>query len=276
MSTTTVAAGATGAADTTFSAPAAPGFGSVLKAEWIKLFSVRSTWWTLGATIVLGAGLTIVLCAANAEWLASESAEESPGSFITWGMMIAQICAVVIGALCVTSEYGTRMVQATFAAVPSRGRVLLAKSLIVGPLMFVVGTFTALLGYFGGNYFLDAQGIGMPLAGAVARSMYGSGLFMAAIALLSIGVGFLVRHTAGTITIVLAVILILGNMVMLVPGEFGEWLGKLMPGNAGQAVSTPVPFNPDLLAAWPGFGVLVAEVIAVLAVAWVLLRRRDA
>ncbi|MGO3326089.1 ABC transporter permease [Gordonia sp. (in: high G+C Gram-positive bacteria)] len=272
MTTTTVGRAV---ADTTFSAPAAPGFGSVVKAEWIKLFSVRSTWWTLGATVVLGAGLTVVLCAANAEWLASESADESPGSFITWGMMIAQICAAVIGALCVTSEYGTRMVQATFAAVPSRGRVLVAKSLIVGPLMFVVGTFTALLGYFGGNFFLDAQGIGMPMAGAVARSMYGSGLFMAGIALFSVGVGFVVRHTAGTITIVLAVILILGNMVMMVPGAFGEWLGKLMPGNAGQAVSTPVPFNPDLLSAWPGFGVFAFEVVAVLAAAWMLLRRRD-
>ncbi|MCF8610481.1 ABC transporter permease [Gordonia sp. HY285] len=261
--------------DATFAESAAPGFGAVLRAEWIKLFSVRSTWWTLGATVVLGAGLTIVLCAANAEWLASDTADEAPGSFITWGMMVAQICAVVIGALCVTNEYGTRMVQATFAAVPSRGRVMLAKSLLVSSLMFVVGTYTALLGYFGGNYFLDAQGIGLSFDGAVARSMYGSGLFLAGIALLGVAVGFLVRHTAGTITVVLAVILILGNMVMMVPGAFGEWLGKLMPGNAGQAISTPVPFTPDLLSAWPGFGVFAAEVAAVLAVAWVMLRRRD-
>lgn len=262
-------------ADARFSTPAAPGFGAVLRAEQIKLFSVRSTWWTLGISVIFGAGLTVALCAANAEWLASNEADESPGSFITWGMMVAQICAAVIGALCVTSEYGTRMVQATFAAVPSRGQVMLAKSLLVGSLMFVVGTFTALLGYFGGNYFLDAQGIGMPLEGAVARSMYGGGLFMAGIALFSVAVGFLVRHTAGTITIVLAVMLILGNMVMMVPGEFGEWLGKLMPGNAGQAISTPVPFNPDLLSAWPGFAVFVAEVAVLLTVAWILLRRRD-
>lgn len=254
---------------------APPGFGAVLRSEWIKLFSVRSTWWTLAATVLLGAGLTVLLCAANAEWLASPDADESPGSFITWGMMVAQICAVVIGALCVTSEYGTRMITATFAAVPSRGRVMLAKSVLVGTLMFVTGTVTALLGYVGGNYFLDAQGIGMPLEGAVARSMYGSGLFMAGIALLGVAVGFLVRHTAGAITIVLAVILILGNMVMMVPGVFGEWLGKLMPGNAGQAIATPVPFNPDLLSAWPGFAVFAAEVVVVLVVAWALVRRRD-
>ncbi|MBM7368903.1 ABC transporter permease subunit [Gordonia hydrophobica] len=253
-----------------------PGLVDVLRSEWIKLASVRSTWWTLGATVILGAGLTVILCAANAAWLAGGTADESPGSFITWGMMIAQICAVVLGALCVTSEYSTGMIQATFAAVPSRGTVMLAKSVLITTLMFVVGTATALLGYVGGNYFLSREGIGLPLAGDVLRSMYGSGLFLACIALLSVGVGFIARHTAGTITLVLAVILILGNMVMMVPGTVGDWLGKLMPGNAGQAISSPVPFNPELLSAWPGLAVLVAEVAVVLAIAWVLVRRRDA
>ena len=263
------------APSTAFDEPRAPGLGAVLRAESIKLFSVRSTWWTLVASVVLGAGLTVLLCAQNAQRMASGGSDESPGSFITWGMMVAQICAAVLGALCVTGEYGTRMITATFAAVPSRGRVVAAKALLVGALMFVVGTATALIGYVGGDYFLDRQGIGLPLEGAVLRSMYGSGLFLAGIALLAVAVGFLVRHTAGAITIVLAVVLILGNMVMMVPGAVGEWLGKLMPGNAGQAISTPVPFNPELLGAWPGFAVFAVEVAVLLALATVVLRRRD-
>ena len=261
----------------TFQEPVAvPRLVDVLRAEWIKLASVRSTWWTLGSTVVLGAGLTVLLCAANAAWLAGGTADESAGSFITWGMMIAQICAVVLGALCVTSEYGTGMIQTTLAAVPSRGTVMLAKSVLIAALTFVVGTATALLGYVGGNYFLSREGIGLPLEGDVLRSMYGSGLFLMCIALLSVAVGFIARHTAGTITLVLAVILILGNMVMMVPGAFGDWLAKLMPGNAGQAISSPVPFNPELLSAWTGLAVLVAEVTLMLAIAWAMLRRRDA
>ena len=253
-----------------------PGFGDVLRSEWVKLRSVRSTWWTVIATFVLGAGLTILMCWGNADWLASPEADESPGSFITWGMMIAQITAVVLGALVVTTEYGTGMIRSTFAAVPARGRVLAAKSLVLVPVLLVVGTVTALVGYLGGNYFLDREGIGMALEGDVLRSMYGSGLYLAGIGLFTVAVGFLLRHTAGTISVVLALMLILGNMVNLVPGTFGEWLTKLMPGNAGSVVATPVSFNPNLLDAWTGFAVFGSETAVLLAAAYVVLRRRDA
>ncbi|MTV29055.1 ABC transporter permease, partial [Nitriliruptoraceae bacterium ZYF776] len=132
------------------------------------------------ALVVLGAGLTTLICWGNADWLANENTEgDSPGSFITWGMMIAQVCAVIVGALAVTSEYGTGMIRTSFAAVPRRGMVFLTKAVVVCGALFVVGTLTALLGYFGGNYFLDREGIGMALEGDVARSMYGNGLFLA-------------------------------------------------------------------------------------------------
>jgi ABC-2 type transport system permease protein len=253
-----------------------PGFRHALNSEWIKLRTVRSTWWTVTAAFVLGAGLTVLMCWGNADWLASADADESPGSFITWGMMIAQITAVVLGALVVTTEYGTGMIRSTFAAVPSRGRVLAAKAVVVTGVLFVVGTVTALVGYYGGNYFLDREGIGMALEGDVLRAMYGSGLYLAGIGLFTVAVGFLLRHTAGTISIVLALMLILGNMVMLVPGALGDWLVKLMPGNAGASISTPVSFNPDLLAPWTGFGVFLIETAVLLVLAWVMVRRRDA
>jgi ABC-2 type transport system permease protein len=253
-----------------------PSFAAVLRAEWIKLRTVRSTWWTLLSTFVLGAGLTVLMCWANADWLASPEADESPGSFITWGMMIAQITAVVLGALIVTTEYGTGMIRTSFAAVPARGKVLAAKSVVVAAVLGVVGTVTALAGYFGGNFFLDREGIGMSLDGDVLRAMYGSGLYLAGIGLFTVAVGFLLRHTAGTISIVLALMLILGNMVNLVPGAFGEWLTKLMPGNAGSVVATPVSFNPNLLDPWPGFAVFMVQTTVLLAAAYVVLKRRDA
>jgi ABC-2 type transport system permease protein len=253
-----------------------PGFRHALRAESIKLRTVRSTWWTLVATLVLGAGLTVLICWGNAEWLASADADESPGSFITWGMMIAQITAVVLGALVVTTEYGTGMIRSSFAAVPARGRVLAAKAIVVTSVLFVVGTVTALVGYVGGNYFLDREGIGMALEGDVLRAMYGSGLYLAGIGLFTVAVGFLLRHTAGTISIVLALMLILGNMVMLVPGTFGDWLEKLMPGNAGASIATPVSFNPNLLGPWEGYGVFLFETAILLGLAWAMVRRRDA
>jgi ABC-2 type transport system permease protein len=252
------------------------GFGKTVRSEWIKLWSVRSTWWTVAGLVVLGAGLTTLICWGNAEWLASKDADEVPGSFITWGMMIAQVCAVIVGVLAVTSEYSTGMIRTTFAATPSRGTVLAAKSVVVATVMFVLGTATALLGYLGGNYFLDREGIGLALEGDVARAMYGSGLFLAGLTLFSMAVGFLVRHTAAAVSIVLALVFVVGNMVILVPGDFGIFLERVMPGNAGGALASPVPFNPDLWNAWPSFGIFVAETAALLGLAWFLLRRRDA
>ncbi|MCW2747556.1 MAG: transporter permease [Nocardioidaceae bacterium] len=251
-------------------------FTYVVRAEWIKLWTVRSTWWTVAALVVLGAGLTTLVCWGNADWLANDPEADSPGSFITWGMMIAQVCAIVMGVLTVTSEYGSGMIRTTFAAVPSRGRVFAAKAVVVASVLFVVGTLTALLGYVGGNFFLNRAGIGMSLEGDVLRAMYGSGLFLAGLAIFSMTVGFLVRHTAAAVSIVLALVFVIGNMVILIPGDFGVWLARLMPGNAGGSIAAPVPFNPDLLDAWAGLGIFVAETAALVMLALYLLRKRDA
>lgn len=248
----------------------------LLKAEWIKLTSLRSTWWTLGALVVLGAGLTTLVCGLNADWLASEKADESAGSFITWGMMIAQITAVVLGALAVTSEYSTGMIRTSVAAVPRRGRVFAAKAIVLTTLLFVVGTGTAFLGYVGGNYFLDREGIGLALEGGVLRSMWGSGLYLAGLGLFAASAGFVLRHTAATITIVIGLVFVVGNMVILVPGDFGLFLERVMPGNAGGALASPVPFNPNLLDVWPGFGIFLVEVAALALLGLTLLKRRDA
>ncbi len=253
-----------------------PGFVQALHAEWIKLVTVRSTRWTLIATVVLGAGLTVLICWSQADWLASPDAEESPGSFITWGMMVAQITTVVLAAIAVTNEYGTGMIRTTLTAVPSRGRVLAAKAVLLATVLFVLGAATALVGYLGANPFLESEGIGVPLEGDVARSMYGNGLLLAGIALCTMAVGFVLRNSAATISVVLAVMLVLGNMANLIPGTFGEWVVKLLPGNAGSAIAAPVPFNPNLLEPWTGFAVFTAETAVLVLLAWVLLRRRDA
>jgi ABC-2 type transport system permease protein len=253
------------------------GFPDAVRAEWIKFWSVRSTVWSTGMLFVLGAGLTVLVCATSADWLASSKADESPGSFVTWGMMFAQITAVVLGAMTVTSEYGTGMIRATLAATPHRGTVLAAKGVVLTSTLFVVGTVTAFTGYLAGNWFLDNAGVGVSLSdGGVLRSMFGSGLYLAVLGLFAAGVGLLVRHTAAALSIVLALVFVVGTMVFLLPGAWGEWVAKLMPGNAGGEIATPVSFNPDLLAPWVGFAVFSGEVAAVLLVAYLVFRRRDA
>ena len=106
--------------------------------------------------------------------------------------------------------------------------------------------------------------------------MVGSGLYMAGLGLFAAAVGLLVRHTAAALSIVLALVFVVGNMVFLLPGAWGEWIGKLMPGNAGSPITAPVSFNPMVLDPWPGFAVFTAEVALVLLVGWGVFRRRDA
>jgi len=256
--------------------PAAAGFSHTLRAEWIKLWSVRSTSWTLLALMVLGVGLTALVCATSADWLASVEADESPTSFVTWGMMIAQLTAVVLGVLVVSSEYSSAMIRTTVAATPRRGRVLVAKAVVVTATLFVAGIVTAVLGYFAGNAYLDAAGVGVPLdADGVLRALVGNGLYLAVLGLFSVALAVLIRHTAGAISVGLALIFVLGNLVIVIPGTIGDWLEKLMPGNAGSAISTVQAFNPDLLGPWTGFGVFVAETLVLLGLAWVAFVRRD-
>ena len=253
------------------------GFPDALRAEWIKFWTVRSTTWSTVMLFVLGAGLTVLVCATSAEWLASSEADESPASFVTWGMMFAQITAIVLGTLAVTSEYGTGMIRATLAATPSRGTVLAAKALVLSGTLFVAGTLTAFAGYFAGNWFLENEGIGIALSDdGVLRAMFGSGLYLAGLGLLAAAVGLLLRHTAAALSVVLGLVFVVGTMVFLLPGAWGEWIGKLMPGNAGSGITAPVSFNPTLLDPWVGFAVFSGEVAAVLLVAYLAFRRRDA
>jgi len=249
----------------------------VLRGEWIKLRSVRSTVWTLVALFGFGAGLTVLICATSAEGIASGAAGEDPGSFVTWGMMIAQVTAVVLGVLAVSSEYSTGMIRTTLAATPRRGQVMFAKCALLAVVLFLAGTVTAFVGYFAGNPFLEAEGVGVPLDGdGVVRAMFGCGLYLAGLGLFSAAFAFLVRHSAAALSLTLALIFVVGNLVMLIPGEAGEWITKVMPGNAGASVTYVVNFDPTALDPWTGFAVFGLEVAVMLGLAAARFLRRDA
>jgi ABC-2 type transport system permease protein len=254
-----------------------PGFADTLRAEWLKFWSVRSTGWSTAMLFVLGAGMTALICGTSAAWLASGEADESAASFITWGLLFSQITALVLGTLIVTSEYGTGMIRATLAATPRRGAVLAAKALVLSGTLFVAGVVTAVAGYFAGNWFLDREGVGVALSDdGVLRALLGSGLYLAGLGLFAMAAGLLIRHTAAALSIGLALVFVVGNMAFLLPGTWGEWVAKLLPGNAGSGLVMPVSFNPELLGPWRGFAVFAAEVAALLLAAWLVFRHRDA
>ena len=122
------------------------------------------------------------------------------------------------------------------------------------------------------NIAIEGQLLGGAFTAAIVASMTDNPY----LGLLAAAVGLLVRHTAAALSIVLGLVFVVGNMVFLLPGAWGEWIGKLMPGNAGSPVAAPVSFNPMLLDPWVGFAVFAGEVAVVLLAGYLVLRRRDA
>jgi ABC-2 type transport system permease protein len=254
-----------------------PGSGGTVRAEWIKFWSVRSSRWSLALLFLLGAGLTTLICWAAAGDIAAGATGESPASFLTWGLLFSQLTALALGTLVVTSEYGTGMIRATVAAVPRRGSVVLAKAVVLSGVLFVAGLVTAVLGYLGGNLFLDAEGVGVALSDdGMLRALLGNGLYLAGLGLFALGLGLLIRHTAAALTIGMALVLVVGNLAYVLPGTWGEWVAKLMPGNAGGTVAQAVPFEGAALSPWTGFAVFAAETVVVLGAGYLVFRHRDA
>ncbi|NEE03026.1 ABC transporter permease subunit [Phytoactinopolyspora halotolerans] len=257
----------------------APGvsFARILDAEWTKIRTVRSTVWSLIAMVTVSVGGTALVCWGAASELASDESNEPVGAFLTWGLLFGQIAALVLGILVASSEYSSGMIRTTLAAVPRRGSVLVAKAAVLAGVLLVLGVATTLASYLAGNFFLDREGIGFALDDpGVLRTIVGGGLYLAMLGVFGLALGTLIRHTAGAVTVGIAVIFVVGNLIGLVPGVVGEWLEKLMPGNAGQMVAVVEWFDPDALDPWVGFAVFSAETLVLLAIAGLLFSRRDA
>ncbi len=256
--------------------PARPGFAQTLRAEWIKFWTVRSTLWSTVALFGLGAGLTVLVCATSADWLASSEADESPASFVTWGMMFAQITAVVLGAMAVTSEYGTGMIRATLAATPQRVTVLAAKAATFTGVILTTGTVASFSAFWTGQAIFASKGLDVSISEpGVLRAVFGGALYLAAVGLLGIGLGVILRRTAGAVAALVGLLVLAPLVGGFLPASFQESAGKYFPAQAGMAVFGVVP-DPTALAPWTGYGVLLAYVVGTLVVGGLLLARRDA
>ncbi|WP_228990143.1 ABC transporter permease subunit [Streptomyces sp. DH8] len=179
--------------------------GDAIASEWTKIRSVRATAWTLGVMIALmltvGPGVALLLAADRQNGVQSEPVL-TLGLF---GVLLGSICVITLGVLTIGSEYSTGMIRTTLTACPSRGRVLAAKAIVFASLVFVVTTVTVAV-------VAVAQTVILPGAGASAGewtlATVGVGLYLAALGLLALGIGAIVRHSAGAITIMIGVVLL--------------------------------------------------------------------
>jgi ABC-2 type transport system permease protein len=252
--------------------------GQVIRSEWIKLRTVRSSWFVLGATVLGIAGIGLLVAYfTNAHWStmsAGARADFSPINQSLIGVNLAELTVGVLGVLVATGEYASGMIRATFAAVPRRLPVLVAKAAVLAAATFVVCLAAVLIAFLGGQALFGSHGISLGHPDAV-RAVFGSALYLTVVGVMGIGLGFLIRSTAGGIATLLAVLLVLPIMVTALPGSWTSAVGRYLPSTAGRALFT-MNAGHAMLSPWPGFGIFLLYAVVVMAAAALALRRRDA
>jgi ABC-2 type transport system permease protein len=252
--------------------------GQVIHSEWIKLRTVRSSWLVLAATVlgIAAAGL-LVSYATNAHWSAmsaGDRADFNPINQDLIGVNLAELTVGVLGVLVATGEYGTGMIRATFAAVPGRLPVLAAKAGVLAAVTFAVCLAAVLVTFLGGQALLGAHGISLAHPQAV-RAVLGATLYLTVVAVLGVGLGFLIRSTAGGIATLLGLLFILPVIVGALPGSASQTVERYLPSMAGRAVFI-MNAGHAMLSPWTGFGIFLLYAAVVLALAGLILCRRDA
>jgi len=262
-----------------------PGLPHAVTAEWLKFRSVRSSAWMLLAAFAFSL-LGTYLITASTHTEGGSPGRPGDNDIVRdslSGVWLGQILVAVLAVLVVTSEYSTGTIRATFAALPRRRVVLAAKTLVTGSIVLTAGLLIAAICFLLGQSILRGNGFdyagGYPHAsltdGPALRAVAGSGLYLAGLALLALGVAAIVRHTATAITVVLGLVFVPPIAAGMAPSSVSEPLQKFSP-MAGLAVQETVDRSDNIpIDPWAGLAVLGAYALGALVLAAWLIQRRD-
>jgi ABC-type transport system involved in multi-copper enzyme maturation permease subunit len=258
----------------------------VLRSEWVKFWSLRSSWITLGVAVFL-----LVVFGAVAAYTYSPDAVTTGGppggpgssnadsdavSLALTGVSFAQLAIGVLGVLLAAGEYSTGMIRSTLAAVPRRLPVLFSKAAVIGPIALVLTTIGALAAFQLGTPGLDGEKISLALSDdGVLRSLAGAGLYLGLVAVFGVALGMLLRSSAGAIAALVGILLILPGLASLLPDSWYDTLSPYFPNNAGSAMYA-LHESSDSLSPGAGLAVFVGWVVLTLAAAAYRLRKTDA
>jgi ABC-2 type transport system permease protein len=250
-------------------------FTRSVQAEWIKLRSLRSTWYTLACLFGAGLGITALAMNAAGRTYAEDPQAWDPTDRSLTSYIVAQLIIGVLGILVVTAEHATGLVQTSLIATPRRHRLLAAKVVVAVTVAVVAGQALMFAAFFLGQAVLAGQDLPHARFGdpGVLSAVTGGGLYLAAIALLAVGLGTLLRATAGALATLVGIVFLVPALAGLFPawlrGIFSYW-----PTLGAAAVFKTIP-DPDFPHPWLNLGGMCLGVAAVLAVAFAVFRRRD-
>jgi ABC-type transport system involved in multi-copper enzyme maturation permease subunit len=252
----------------------------VMRSEWTKLRSVRSTVWSLVATVGITVGLGAVFSWAYVNQYNQQSLAErltfDPISRSLSGLFLAQLAIGVLGVLVISSEYGTGLIRTTFAAVPQRRTVLAAKAAVFGVVSLVVSMLSVFVAFLVGQAILSTKNVGASLGGpSVLRAVFGAGVYLTFIALLGLGIATILRRTAGAIGALVGLVLVFPLLAQALPSPWNHNIAKYLPSELGDALFS-VRSGPNHLSPGIALVFVAAWLIVTYAIATLLISRRDA
>lgn len=252
------------------------GLAQAARMEWLKLRSLRSTWWTLAVTAAgtVGIGVAVGLNTRDASGDLTNNALA--------GVVPGLLLAGALGVLAMTSEYTSGTIRATLAAIPRRPLVLAAKAAVFGVVTLIVGEAASFGSFFAEEATLR-HGVAAPTLGqpGVLRAVVLTGAAYCLIGLLGLGLGSIIRHSAAAVGVLVAGVYVVAQFIGFIVRGAAAYMPILIVENS---LSTTKPVTcgadaascPDFLSAWAGLGVLCLYAVIALSVGGWLLARRDA
>jgi hypothetical protein len=254
----------------------------VVVSEWTKLRSLRSTRWSLLVAFVLAIGLPCAFAAGTATHWSHMSPQDRLGRHpleiaLRPGGLVAVLAVGVLGVLVISGEYSTGMIRASLGAVPKRLPVLWAKIVVFAATTFALMLPAALVAFFATQAILNTHHILQISfsASGVARCVVGLALYLTISGVFALGLGAITRNTAGGIGAFAAIFFVIPPLMNILPTNWNNAISEYLPSNAGGQIYSLTHGSHDL-SAWGGFALFAGYTAIVIAIAAVLLVRRDA
>ena len=262
-------------------------FAGVLRSEWIKLRTLRSTVWSYLFVILLTLGMALVMSltiangmggGVDVQGVSGPAATELFVQSSVFGVFLAQLVVAVLGVLVVTGEYSTGMIRSTLAAVPTRLPALAAKAAVLFVATFIVGLISTVGAFFVSTAVYSGYGLSASIADSVVfLPLLGAALYLSLLAVFSLGVGAMVRSSAGGIGIVLALILVVPVVLQMIPADWAQSVVPYLLSDAGTSMFAPAGMTGgDSMTTWQSLLIVLGWVAASSTGAAMLLAKRDA
>ena len=255
-----------------------------LHAEWTKLRTLAGTWWAIVGAIAVTVAASAAVAAATHVSPGSAGGAQDPTKLALIGTDLGQAVIAAIAVLAVTDEYGTGMIRVTVAAMPGRGAMLGAKAVNIAGLTLITAVPAVAGCLMAGRVLLPGAGLdpahGYALVsvaqGPTLRAAVGTVVYLALVALLSLGIGTIFRDTAVSTGTALGLLYLPPLLAQLVSGPWREHIQQIAPMTAGLAIQATRNIRSLPTSPWAGLGILAAWAAGTLVVGVAVLKARDA